>query len=162
MLERWPVRRAWLGAGLVAVQIATCLLAGPDKLSYFSPLVGGPSQGYRYLVDSNVDWGQDLPRLKMELERRGYKKVLLAYFGTALPEAYGIEATPWSRMPAEELATYDALAVSATLLQGAYSPADDPFAQWRGVEPTARVGNSIMIYEVNVMDPLILLRRPID
>jgi hypothetical protein len=148
LFERWPMRRA-LGAGiLVAVQVTTCLFAGPDKLSYFSLMVGGSSQGYRYLVDSNVDWGQDLPRLKSELERRGYKKVLLAYFGTARPEAYGIEATPWHRMPAEQLAEYDALVVSVTLLQGVYA-ADDPFAEFREREPAARVGSSMMIYEMD-------------
>ena len=35
----------------------------PDYLSYFNELVGGSSNGYKYLDDSNIDWGQDLKRL---------------------------------------------------------------------------------------------------
>lgn len=144
---KWPSWRVGLAAALVVAQIATCLRAGPDKLSYFSSVVGGSSQGYRYLVDSNVDWGQDLPRLKMELQRRRYKRVVLAYFGTARPEAYGVEAIEWRRTSSADLAECDALAVSATLLQGVYA-AHDPFALPRGIEPVARVGNSIMLYEL--------------
>ena len=35
----------------------------PYYLTYFNQTVGGPSGGYRYVVDSNLDWGQDLRRL---------------------------------------------------------------------------------------------------
>jgi hypothetical protein len=31
-------------------------------IPFFNLFVGGPSQGYKYLVDSSLDWGQDLPR----------------------------------------------------------------------------------------------------
>jgi hypothetical protein len=48
----------------------SCLLLGiwlsassvwifPYYLEYFNELVGGPSNGYRYLLDSNLTWGQD-------------------------------------------------------------------------------------------------------
>ena len=158
-LERWPGRRAVAAALLVAVQVATCLLAGPDKLSYFSPVVGGSSQGYRYLADSNVDWGQDLPRLGAELDRRGYKKVLLAYFGTARPEAYGIETEPWRRMSSAELSEYDAVAVSVTLLEWAHTGGDDPFSELRDREPAARVGNSMMLYNLKTSAELIPRRE---
>ena len=33
-------------------------LVYPYELSYFNELVGGPTGGYRYLVNSNLDWGQ--------------------------------------------------------------------------------------------------------
>ncbi len=36
----------------------------PNYLSYFNPVAGGTSNGYRYVTDSNYDWGQDLLRLK--------------------------------------------------------------------------------------------------
>lgn len=36
----------------------------PSYLSYFNELVGGPKEGYKYVTDSNLDWGQDLKRLR--------------------------------------------------------------------------------------------------
>jgi len=38
------------------------LSVSPYYLTYFNQAVGGPSGGYRYVVDSNLDWGQDLKR----------------------------------------------------------------------------------------------------
>lgn len=150
----WPVGdrrsgpRVVLAGCLVAAQLVTSFCAGPDKLSYFTPFIGGPKQGYHYLVDSNVDWGQDLPRLKNELERLGHQRVLLAYFGTARPEAYGIKATPWGTASTTELERFDVLAISVTTLQGTYAGNRDPFAPLRELEPTSRAGNSILLYEL--------------
>jgi hypothetical protein len=36
-------------------------------IPFFNVLVGGPSNGYKYLVDSSLDWGQDLPRFSTRL-----------------------------------------------------------------------------------------------
>ncbi|HEY2826597.1 MAG TPA: glycosyltransferase family 39 protein, partial [Pirellulales bacterium] len=41
----------------------------PDYLAYFNFLAGGPANGYRHLVDSSLDWGQDLKELKSWLAR---------------------------------------------------------------------------------------------
>jgi hypothetical protein len=69
----------------------------PNYLAYFNQSVGGPSQGYKHLADSSLDWGQDLPALKQWLDRQGLQPpgqspVYLSYFGTARPEHYGIRA----------------------------------------------------------------------
>ena len=40
-------------------------------LSYFNELAGGPARGWKILSDSNVDWGQDLPRLRSWLAAHG-------------------------------------------------------------------------------------------
>jgi hypothetical protein len=70
----------------------------PHYLAYFNQLAGGPSQGYKHLADSSLDWGQDLPALKRWLDAQGLQqpgdsRVYLSYFGTARPEYYGIRAT---------------------------------------------------------------------
>ncbi len=70
----------------------------PNYLAYFNQLAGGPSQGYKHLADSSLDWGQDLPALKKWLDGQGLQQpggsgVYLSYFGTARPEYYGIRAT---------------------------------------------------------------------
>lgn len=44
--------------------IAGTVSAYPAYMSYFNELAGGPKNGYRYVDDSNADWGQDLKRLK--------------------------------------------------------------------------------------------------
>jgi hypothetical protein len=38
---------------------ASTTRAGPDFISYFNELAGGPANGWRYLADSNLDWGQN-------------------------------------------------------------------------------------------------------
>ncbi len=81
------------GIALLA-QVATSLRARPDYLPYFNPLAGGTENGYRYFVDSSLDWGQDLPRLKAWLAARADRDpVFLSYFGSGSPRYYGIEAT---------------------------------------------------------------------
>jgi hypothetical protein len=83
---------------LLAWHVGESIAIRPDYLAYFNQLSGGPSEGYRHLADSSLDWGQDLPALKrwldeQGLERHGAPGVYLSYFGTARPEYYGIKAT---------------------------------------------------------------------
>ena len=101
--------RAWQAAGrglvhvgvplLVALTAVSTVSVHPHYLAHFNLLAGGPSGGYRHLVDSNLDWGQDLKGLSNELRRRGVERVHLSYFGSAAPRAYGFVP---ERAPAEE------------------------------------------------------------
>ena len=63
-------RRFWSAAvvALLAVLGAESMAIRPHYLAYFNVLAGGPESGYRHLVDSSLDWGQDLPGLKRWLE----------------------------------------------------------------------------------------------
>lgn len=64
----------------------------PNHLAYFNGLVR-PSRGYRHLIDSSLDWGQDLPALRRQLDQQpAAKPQFLAYFGTASPAGHGIRA----------------------------------------------------------------------
>lgn len=145
-------KRPKVAAGCAVVllvgQAISCLSVAPHYLSYFNSLVGGPERGWHYLVDSNIDWGQDLPSLRRELERLGSRRVALRYFGTADPKAYGVEAdrVPHLTRPLEE---YDMLAVSVSPLQGVYAEADDPFREFRQIEPTARAEWSIFLFDLH-------------
>jgi hypothetical protein len=134
----------------------------PHYLAYFNELVGGPNNGYRYLVDSNLDWGQDLPGLKQYVDRRALPEVKLAWFGTADPAYYGI---PYDPLPSKSLALRDedkgryetfysgrpapgVYAISVTHLQGVYFEDHDLYAWFRERTPSDRIGYSIMIYDV--------------
>jgi hypothetical protein len=143
-----------------AVFYAACLwylYAGlsiyPHQLAYFNEFVGGPANGYKYLVDSNLDWGQDLAGLKDYMDEKGVERIKLAYFGFSDPGYYGIEY--------EYLPSYLILepqnvkgavpvegwfAISATLLQGLYLPDPETYRFLREVRPVDTIGHSIFIY----------------
>jgi hypothetical protein len=69
----------------------------PRYLQFFNELAGGAEGGHRWLIDSNIDWGQDLIRLREHLERERIESVSLAYFGRVNPRVYGIRFTPLTR-----------------------------------------------------------------
>ena len=50
--------------GLLAWSIAASIAIHPHQLSYFNETAGGPENGHNHLVESNIDWGQDLLFLK--------------------------------------------------------------------------------------------------
>ena len=125
-------------AGTAAVIVMLCtmvvgaLVTWPHYLSYFSPMAGGPANGYKLLVDSSLDWGQDLPGLREWMEaniehRSPDRRVYLAYFGKGSPEYYGIEADMLLRgtnIPEMVGGTY---CISATLLQAVHIV---PMGRW--------------------------------
>ena len=45
-------------AGILVFHVATCLHAFPNYISYSNEAWGGPTRTYKYLADSNADWGQ--------------------------------------------------------------------------------------------------------
>lgn len=79
------------------------LSTSPYFLSYFNQLGGGLKKGYRYVTDSNYDWGQDLKRLKVFIEKwnkdnpdKKIDKIAIDYFGGGNPRYYlGEVAENW-------------------------------------------------------------------
>jgi len=133
----------WKGAAWLKPAIAVPLLwlattafaIAPNHLAYFGPQAGGPSNGYKRLVDSSLDWGMNLPNLKRWLEENNPEEcepLFLAYFGSDSPEHYGIRST---RLPGffersnfqRYTLTPGYYAISASLLQGVYTSA---FGGW--------------------------------
>jgi hypothetical protein len=107
-------RRGAVAVGvLLAWQLASCAAAGPEQLAYFNELAGGPEKARRLLLDSNLDWGQDLGRLKAYLDARGTNRVCLGYFGHVDPQVYGIDFELAPPTPTPGLC-----AVSANFLAG--------------------------------------------
>jgi hypothetical protein len=81
-------------AALLAWHIAESVAIYPHYLAYFNELGGGPSHGREHLVDSSLDWGQDLPGLKawLDANQRPGEDAYLAYFGTGEPHYYHLHA----------------------------------------------------------------------
>lgn len=127
-----PLRSAAIGVlavclGWYAVESVSIR---PHYLAYFNQLAGGPGHAYRHLVDSSLDWGQDLPGLKRWLERQGLDgrspiPVYLSYFGTGDPAYYQIAARPLPSFMARNVdvnppLTGGVYCISATMLQSLY------------------------------------------
>jgi 4-amino-4-deoxy-L-arabinose transferase-like glycosyltransferase len=121
---------------LVALAVEA-LWTWPHYLSYFNVLAGGPAQAYKHLVDSSLDWGQDLRGLSDWLNERGLptadQPVYLSYFGSGSPEYYGIRASllpcvfargkPGLPQPLRG----GVFCISATMLQAVYLPTPGPW-----------------------------------
>lgn len=69
---------------------AEALVIFPDYFSYFNGFIGGPRNGYKYLRDSNLDWGQDLKGLATWVREQGSPEVALFYPWPASPDYYAI------------------------------------------------------------------------
>jgi hypothetical protein len=133
-------------------------IVAPHYLAYFNELAGGPANGFKELADSNLDWGQDLKKLKLWLVAHDIKDpIYLCYFGMADPRFYQIAHY---NMPGgclfEPQVGFDVLqpggliAISATDLQGVYlSPAEHD--AWKRILEHSvlvdTVGYSIFIYK---------------
>ena len=66
----------------------------PNYLSFFNALVGGPENGRYYLVDSSLDWGQDLPQLSAYLEKTPFEGPTYSMLFTPSDiEYYGVKTT---------------------------------------------------------------------
>jgi hypothetical protein len=127
--EQSNSRLGWLASATLVVLLSAfateSLLTWPNFLAYFNPLAGGPRHGYRHLVDSSLDWGQDLPGLRKWLEanvRSEQDAVYLAYFGTANVSHYGIRANNLTSEPPKSYGTWAPLrggiyCISASMLQ---------------------------------------------
>jgi 4-amino-4-deoxy-L-arabinose transferase-like glycosyltransferase len=149
---RWRAGR-WLITGATLWLVGANLFIYPHYLAYFNELIGGPAQGHRYLADSNIDWGQDLKRLATWQQQRratasdtgdaggagsatseasvmaaADRPIKLAYFGSAEPRAYGVDA--------ELLAYPFPVSEQASLTAGTYVLSVN---YWLGIyEPAAR------------------------
>ena len=154
----------WLILLILGWQILGTVRIWPFHLTYFNELAGGPQNGYRYLADSNVDWGQGLKALKTYLEKQSLENARLSHFAYFMQpqQIYGIEAAPLppaSGAPAilprrynPEPGTYILSASSLRGLQGVDSEMYNWF--WHR-EPDAVVANAMLVYTVTepVPDP---------
>ncbi len=163
-LQKTSVR--WLVGLMLVWLVIGNLTIFPHYLSYFNEIVGAKN-GYHVLVDSNVDWGQDLKRLKVWMDREDVPCVKLAWFGSAYPEYYGISYDPLPGLPHHfelwESPPFDTqhpepgvYAISVSMLQELYRRDEDKtvFAWFRARQPDDHVAYSILIYRVGPEDTL--------
>ena len=145
--------------GLILWQAFSVFSVYPHFLAYFNELVGGPSKGHIYTVDSNLDWGQDLKRLKVWTEKNNVDKIYLDYFGGDSPEYRLAEKfAPWWRSrDQKELPKGSYLAISVSFLQSGRGEPVRGFDReptggylWlNNYAPIAKIGHSIFVYYID-------------
>ena len=150
----------WLSGAMIILLLAlpvSVIRVYPDYLAYFNEFAGGPNNGWKFLSDSNLDWGEELPRLAHFVKENHIEDLKLAYLGGGNPAYYGIQATElevpyvWEahHVPEHFSPAPGIYAISVTFLQGAvFGNRHDYFEYFRSREPWARLGGSIFVYKV--------------
>lgn len=131
--------------------VAGSLGTYPYYLSYYNEFIGGYQNGYKYLTDSNTDWGQDVKRLSKWVEKEGIEKIYVDVFPGSMPASYylGDNMIEWHVQNGRPEGIF---AVSATFYQNSrlkkdrndgmdYSWLDDK-------KPIKNLGGSILIYDL--------------
>jgi hypothetical protein len=140
--------RILLVAALLAHALPVLATAPRGYLVYFNAIAGGPDGGHRWLADSNLDWGQDLPRLARWIRDQGAGHVQLGYFGADDPRRYGIDSDDLPVWPHTHREMHPPAApfrgtivVSPNLVLGyLWPPGRSPYEALRGRKPDARAG----------------------
>ena len=152
-------RRARLGAALVGValvswQLVSSALAHPDYLAYFNEIAARHPE--RFLVDSDLDWGQDLWRLAARLRDVHADSVSLAYFGSESLDGQGLP--PYRNLVPYEPATgWVAVSecsrtIDADQIRRESGKPSGPY-DWLEGRPYTRVGRSIRLYDIRPASP---------
>jgi hypothetical protein len=140
-----PAVRRWMPATLVLLlswNAVESALACPNQIAYYNTLFRNPETKYRYLVDSNLDWGNELYALKDFMQEHHISEINLEYFGNADPADYGIR---WKKATGQSTGW---VAICATQLAGVMvANHDDKYAPFRAMKPVAILcGGGMFIY----------------
>lgn len=155
--NRWPRIAATIGIlALVLWQAVGTVAVWPFHLTFFNELAGGPQNGYRFLADSNVDWGQGLKVLSDYLRKKAWDDTKLSSFTFFIkPEMYGIQATPLppladapAVLPARFNPGQGHYVISASTLRGMQLSDSETYNWFWHREPDEIIGNSMLVYNV--------------
>ena len=137
---------------LIVFMIFSTLSYFPNYIGYFNEVVP-KNDRYKYLVDSSLDWGQDMLRLKQYVEDNNIQNIKVDYFGGSMRSYYLPEATPWHSSYGP---TTGWIAISATFYQSSklYGPMEGKWSYgWLDqFEPVAQMGGSILIFNISRQD----------
>lgn len=162
---------AYVVALLLAWNAVSSLRTAPVYLSYANELWGGSANSYRYLSDSNADWGQQLKAVKNYLDGRGSPNCWFAYFADVVvdPKYYGVNCRPlttiasvWLRPRLDVPASIDGpVLVSAAVLSGyEFGPGElNPYDQFQELRPTAVIENGVFVFDGHFEIPLASARN---
>ncbi len=140
-LWRGPIREMWAFRVavilLLAWDVESCVRTSPDFVAYFNE-PAEPHASY-LLIDSDLDWGQDLKRLDSRLDGLGVPEVWLQYHGTADPAR--LFPRNWRQLRPDDRPT-GWIAISENDFR------EDPEFGWLTSYSYERIGRSIRLYHL--------------
>lgn len=131
-------------AALLAFNIVSVVRTFPHFIPYANEAFGGPSNLYKSLIDSNLDWGQDIPLLTAYLSDRGITDYRVSLFSNVPRQVYSLnkESVPMD----QEITCSPYLGVVVIGLSQLYYPVYR--YEWlKSQTPMATLGHSINIYD---------------
>lgn len=128
---------------LVIILAVDVLCSYPAHLSYFNRLAGSFKNGYKFLGDSNIAWGQDWKRLKKYMEKNNVNKIVIdaAFSYDKVCDYYRI---PYRYLTKEEetIPAKGYYAIETTAFQAKR-------IKWLDkVNPISWIGGSLMLYKI--------------
>ena len=157
---------AYVVGALLLIHAVSSLRTFPTYLAYSNEFWGGPSNTYKYLTDSNVDWAQQLKATKQYLDQRGVRDCWFAYFGEGIADYkyYGIPCKPlptvitlWFNQQLDVPVTIDGpVLISAATLSGfEFGPGSlNPYDQFQRLAPTAVIQHGVFVFDGRFDIPL--------
>ena len=143
-----------IGIGFSIWIVVIPFFSYPNYLSYFNEAIGSKN-GYRYVTDSNYDWGQDMKRVQSFVAINNIDTIRVDYFGGAEPSYYlGNAYKAWYGGLTPEAGWY---ALSSFFIQeDTYkkkTPGTPSYRDWLWkFNPVTRAGESIFIYHLTEED----------
>lgn len=149
--------RSFIIYALTIWMIVGTLANYPKYMSYFNELTTG-KQRYNLMVDSSLDWGQDLKRLRDWVNENNVNQIFVDYFGGGLPQYYLPHSVTW-RSGYGPTSGY--IAVSATYFQFSKMAGRNE-GKWsyewlEDYKPVTIIGDSILVYHITPQD---LIKNP--
>jgi 4-amino-4-deoxy-L-arabinose transferase-like glycosyltransferase len=130
-------------AGWLVCAAAEVAAQHPHHLFFYNAFAGGPDRGFR-IVSVGDDWGQGTAELAELQRERGWGEIAYDYYGTGLPEIYGLKYRSFDGDKTTGLVAVHAIQLTRERCRPSSNPR---YAFLDGLEPIARV-NSIFVFDV--------------
>jgi hypothetical protein len=153
--SRWRIGSRLLAVGLTAWFVVASVRAHPDYLTYFNELSGPKPE--EIVVDSDLDWGQDIKRLLLRVREMGMGELWLRCLGSQYVGSAGVGPLPEFRtelrrlMPYESVSGWVAIDEYSLKVEGEVQRREGERARafdWLEAYPFVRIGKSIRLYHV--------------
>jgi 4-amino-4-deoxy-L-arabinose transferase-like glycosyltransferase len=137
----------WTAAAMLLWLCVSSLAAHPDYLAYFNAFAG--SEPERIVVDSDLDWGQDIKRLGKRLKELNASSIAFSPTIMIDPRRFGFPPWRWSAVDAP-FPGWNAVQLTEWKLYRMGLQLQEPGTRvWPDFKkPTERVGGSIVLYYV--------------
>ena len=138
--------------GFLLWHVVSVVASAPNMISYFNEFVSKEKRLY-YLSDSNLDMGQDIKRVAIAAEAKGWRNIKLAQFGGAIdPSIYGMYWEPWTQKDLIGPQPGHVYLANALLFQlgPIFEPTLLPIAEsWMiHTHPTGQIGDTWFYFEI--------------